>query len=230
MPSSAPGLVAQDALGRRRLVGDGGVGPGDQDHVGRVLHQGLEAGLAAAGVERPRSAPRGRGQAHLGGQGLQHRSVRSNGSSSKLRTASMPCAIPLRGRWGHEQVLAVRGRPPKGPGGTAWLGARRAGFQPVPSASGQAERSSAVPGVTLGRGGDDGQLRLQVGHGQADAKTSAWSATSSTTGFDARGRTRRPGRALPPGPLIGAGGPAHGSPPVGERPPRRPCAGPRAGT
>ncbi len=70
-PSSEPWPVAEDALRRRRLVGDGGVRTGDEDDVGRVLHQRLEAGLAAAGVERFGQHLTVEGQPDLGGQRLE---------------------------------------------------------------------------------------------------------------------------------------------------------------
>ena len=69
-PSREPGVVAKDALRRGRLVGDRGVGPGDEDDVGRVLHQRLEARLAPAGVERLGQHLTVEGQTDLGGQRL----------------------------------------------------------------------------------------------------------------------------------------------------------------
>ena len=66
-----PRFVAEDALRRGRLVGDGRVGPGDQDDVGGALYERLEPHLAPPGVEGLGQLLPVEGQADLGGQGLQ---------------------------------------------------------------------------------------------------------------------------------------------------------------
>jgi len=65
------GLVAEGSLRRGGLVGDCRVGAGDQDDVGGVLHEGLEASFAATGMERLGEGLPVEGEVHLGGEGFE---------------------------------------------------------------------------------------------------------------------------------------------------------------
>ena len=83
------GLVAEDPCRRGGLVGDRGVGTGDQDDVRGVLHEGLEAGFAATGVERLSEGFAVEGEVDLSGEGFD-RVGQLDGRTRALRTPMRP--------------------------------------------------------------------------------------------------------------------------------------------
>ena len=158
--------VTKDALGRRRLIDDRRIRPGDKDDVGGILHQRLEPGFAAASVERLGQYLAVEGQANLGGQrfervgqvdrqlvGAAHHDEALKLLSRDERADKQVADTVLA-----TQAVGVRSGAAHGlTGGQAFLGRQWQGTQ-----------VNDLALVERARAGDNRKNAGPLGHGQAD--------------------------------------------------------------
>ena len=161
-----PRFVPEDALGRGRLIGDGRVRPGNQDHVGRALHEGLEPQLATPGVEGIGQLLAVEGQADLGGQCLRcvgevdGQLTRGLDHDYALESVGRPDGAKEQPLPGHGRRDALRR------GGPAAYGATR--LQRLPHLAVQGAQVDLTVIVRRPPPGHHLELTGFVGHGQAN--------------------------------------------------------------